>query len=94
MGKATLTGGPLMNMLTKALTISDKNIVAAPVDAEKLTLKLAPATGTFTGSFLPPGALKPLPIFGALIDLPTTNGYGQGFFFNGLKGGKIIIGQP
>jgi hypothetical protein len=93
-GKATLTGAGWMAMFSKSLSISTQNVITAPVDAEKLKLTLSPSTGIFTGSVILPGTNKVLPIFGALIDLPTTNGYGQGFFFNGLKGGKIVIGQP
>lgn len=93
-GKATLSNGQLMNNITKALAISPTNAITAPVDAENLKLTLNTANGTFTGSFIPPGATKATPVFGALMDLPTTNGYGHGFFFNGLKGGKIVIDKP
>jgi hypothetical protein len=95
-GKATLSNGPLMNTLTKALTISPTNLITAQVDAEKLKLTLVPSTGLFTGSFVLPSSspAKTLAIYGALIDLPTTNGFGLGFFFDGLKGGQVVIGQP
>ncbi len=93
-GKAVLSGGPLMNTITKALAITTVGKVTAPADAEKLKLTLVPANGVFTGSFLPPGQTKPLTVFGVLRDLPAMNGTGQGFFFNGLKGGQIILSAP
>lgn len=92
--KAVLMGGPLMNTLTKALTITTAGKVTAPADAEKLKLTLVPATGVFTGTFTPPGQTKSLTIFGTLRDLPAMNGTGQGFFFNGLKGGQIMLAAP
>jgi hypothetical protein len=93
-GKAVLSSGPLMNSLTKALSISPNNLITAPTDSEKLKLKVMPSTGFFSGSFVLPGTAKTLKIFGALIDLPAANGYGTGFFFDGLKGGYINIGKP
>ncbi len=93
-GKATLTGAGWLVMFSKNLSVSTKNVITAPADAAKLKLTLTPSTGIFTGSVILPGTTKVLPIFGALIDLPNSSGYGQGYFFNGLKGGKIVIGQP
>jgi Calx-beta domain len=93
-GKATLEGKPLANNLTKALTISTKNVIATPLDAVKLKLSVVPATGMFSGSFVLPGTTKVLPIFGALSDLPGMNGIGRGFFFDGKSGGLITLGNP
>lgn len=94
-GNAKLELGPLgATVLNKALTISTSNVIGAPADAVKLKLTVTPKTGIFTGSFVLPNTTKTLSIYGALIDLPTMNGYGQGFFFDGLKGGKITIGKP
>lgn|GEM_PF-4963296 len=93
-GKAVLSSAPLPAILTKALTISTTNIVGAPLDTEKLKITLVPATGVFTGSFVLPGTTTVLPIYGAVLDLPLLTGTGKGFFFNGLSGGLITIGQP
>ncbi|MCX6854533.1 MAG: hypothetical protein NTV80_06465, partial [Verrucomicrobia bacterium] len=92
-GKATLTGGPLMNTLTKALTVNLTSITP-PVDAEKLKLSIMPSTGAFSGSFVLPGTTKVLPFYGVLSDLPGLNGSGAGYFFDGLKTGTITIGKP
>ncbi len=93
-GKATLASGPLMNMITKNLSITPTGKVTAPVDANKLTIAIVPGTGAFTGSFISPGKTKPLPIFGVLRDLPAMSGEGNGFFFDGLKGGAITLSKP
>ena len=93
-GKAVLANAPLPATLTKALTISATNIMTTPVDAEKLKITLSPATGVFTGSFVLPGTTTIISIYGAVLDLPLLTGTGKGFFFNGLNGGVITIGQP
>ncbi len=94
-GKATLANGPLMGTtILKNLTITPTNAILAAPDAELLKLKLLPKTGIFVGSFIPPGAAKPLPIFGALTDLPALLGTGTGFFFDGKNGGTITLGKP
>lgn len=92
-GKATLTGGPLMNTLTKALTVTPTAIVP-PVDAEKLKITVLPKTGLFSGSFILPGTTKVQPFYGALIQESGMNGLGRGVFFDGLKHGTITIGKP
>ncbi|MCX6857030.1 MAG: hypothetical protein NTV80_19235, partial [Verrucomicrobia bacterium] len=92
-GKATLTGGPLMNTLTKALTVNLTSI-ATPVDAEKLKISVVPSTGVFSGSFVLPGSTKVLPFYGVLTQFTGMNGSGKGFFFDGLKTGTITIGKP
>ena len=93
-GTARLDGALLASMITKSITVSASNVVTAPADAEKLKIKLIPRSGLFTGSFLPPGTSKVLPIYGALIDLPGTNGYGRGHFFDGKEAGYLSISQP
>jgi hypothetical protein len=95
-GKATLSDGPLMSTLTKALTVSTKNIVTAPLDAEKLKITLVPSTGMFSGSFVLPGSspAKTLTFCGVLTDIPGINSLGEGYFFDGLKIGTITIGKP
>lgn len=92
-GKATLTGGPLMNTLTKALTVNLASITA-PVDADNLKLSVVPSTGAFSGRFVLPGSTKVLPFYGVLTQFAGANGYGKGFFFDGLKTGTITIGKP
>lgn len=91
-GKATLKDGPLMNTITKNLMVAAG--ITAPADAEKLKISLLPATGLFTGSFIPPGATKPLSFTGVLSQLSGANGYGRGLFFDGLNTGTIEIGKP
>jgi hypothetical protein len=91
-GKATLKDGPLMNTIMKNLTVAAG--ITSLADAEKLKISLLPATGVFTGSFVPPGATKPLPFTGVLSQLTGANGYGMGLFFDGLKTGTIQIGKP
>lgn len=93
-GTARLDRALLASMITKSITVSSANVVTAPADAEKLKITLIPSTGLFTGSFLPPGTTKVLPFYGALIDLPGTNGYGRGHFFDGLEGGYVLLSQP
>lgn len=92
-GKATFSSGGVM-MFAKTFTISTTHLIAVPVDANQVKLTLVPATGLFSGSFIPAGQTKALTIYGALIDLPATNGYGKGYFFNGQNAGSVTIGQP
>ncbi len=93
-GKAVLSGGGLANTITKAITVTAASVITAPLDAEALKLTVVPGTGWFSGSFVPPGATKALPIQGVLIDLPGANNQGIGFFFTGLKGGTVKLTGP
>lgn len=92
-GKATLSGNPLANSLVKALTITTSHVITAPADAEKLKLKLVPATGVFTGTVVLPGTTKAIPIFGTLGQVNASSS-GTGWFFNGYYGGKISLTKP
>jgi len=93
-GSAKLDGALLASMITKSITVSSTNVVTVLANTEKLKITLIPSMGLFTGSFLPPGTTKVMPIYGALIDLPGVNGYGRGHFFDGKEGGYLSIGQP
>jgi hypothetical protein len=83
----------LMNTLTKTLTVSLSSLTV-PADPDKMKITIVPGTGTFSGSFVLPGTNKVQPFYGVLYQFPGLNGYGRGYFFDGLKTGNILIEKP
>ena len=91
-GVITLQGGNLSATLTNTFTINAKNQVQVTGGAkDKLTLTLSPSTGSFTGSFLPPGATKPVPINGLLVQ---SLEWGAGSFLGTSQSGSVSFGEP
>ncbi|HXP63274.1 MAG TPA: Ig-like domain-containing protein [Dongiaceae bacterium] len=90
-GVVTLTGGNLTTSLTNPITVNAKNQVQVTgPNADKLKLTLTPATGAFSGSFVPPGATKPVSINGVVL---TDNESAGGFFLGAKQGGSVSIGK-
>jgi Calx-beta domain len=91
-GHAELTGGGFAMLTVKALKISTANKVAVTVPLpESLKLNLAASTGFYTGTVIPTGSPTAKPIFGVLHQGGSFNGYGAGFFLNGILPGKIKL---
>ncbi len=88
--QATLGGGNLASNLVKNLVIDTHgNVTVSPLGADKLALKINPATGLFTGSFLDPAAGKAPAKLGGLL-LQTDNS-GAGYFQGSNQTGFIML---
>lgn len=92
-GKATFSGGPLMNAITNALKISTASAITPTVSPAKIKITLASGTGFFSGSFVLPTNGKVTPFYGVLHDIPGA-GHASGLFFDGLKIGRVDLGAP
>jgi hypothetical protein len=91
-GNADLTGGGFAVLTTKALNISTANKVAVAVPLpENLKLAITPSTGFFSGTVIPTGSNVAKPVYGVLHQGGAANGYGSGFFLNGILPGKIKL---
>ena len=91
-GNADLTGGGFAVLTTKALNVSTANKVTVSVLLpESLKLTITPATGFFAGSVTPTGTNTAKPVFGVLHQGGAVNGFGSGFFLNGILPGKIKL---
>lgn len=67
--QVTLSAGGLGTPIVKTATISTTSAVAvSPAGTHKLVLTILPKLGTFSGSFLPPGATKTVPISGVFFE--------------------------
>jgi hypothetical protein len=89
---ATLSDGGLTEDITKGLTVSAKNaVVVNEKGDDKLALKIAPATGLLTGSFVHPGKRGSTKIEGVIYQ--KNNRGASGFFAGPATGGLIEI-QP
>ena len=90
-GVVTLSGGNLTTSLTSTITVNPKNQVQVTgANPDKLKLTLTPATGLFSGSFVPPGATKPVSINGVVL---TDVESAAGFFLCASQGGSVSIGK-
>jgi len=90
-GVVSLGGGNLSANLTNTITVNAKNQVQVTgANADKLKLTLTPATGSFSGSFVPPGTTKPVSISGVVV---TDLEWAGGFFLGTSQGGSVIIGK-
>lgn len=91
-GNADLSGGGFAVLTTKALNVSTANKVTVSVPLpENLKLTITPATGFFSGTVIPTGSNTARAIHGVLHQGSVVNGYGSGFFLNGILPGKIKL---
>jgi hypothetical protein len=86
----TLGGGNLESNLVKNLVIDTHgNVAVSPTGGDKLTLKITPATGQFSGSFLDPADGKtPAKLGGLLLQ---SDGSGAGYFPGTNQTGFIML---
>ena len=85
----TLGGGNLGAVLSNSVMVAtDNTVTILPGNVTKLTLKLAPKNGTFSGSFLPPGTRKAVKFQGAALQLQD---FGAGFFTGTNETGYVTI---
>jgi Immunoglobulin I-set domain len=83
-----LFGGNLTNTITNAIKISGSDVVTAQVNTNGLSILIAPANGTFSGSFINPVTLETNALHGIL--LPESNA-GYGYFLGTNEAGGVII---
>jgi sugar lactone lactonase YvrE len=85
----TLGGGNLGAVLSNAVTVATNNTVTIlSGTVSNLTLKLAPTTGTFSGSFRQPVTHKVVDFKGAVLQLQD---FGAGFFTGTNETGYVTI---
>ena len=93
-GSAALTGVGNANSGTRAMSISPTGKITV-YSPEEIKLTVLPSTGIFTGSLIPPGTKKSVPIYGCLIqnspNVYPAGGKGFGFFLNGIQPGEILL---
>ncbi|MDZ4289602.1 MAG: hypothetical protein U0984_16675, partial [Prosthecobacter sp.] len=67
--KVTLSVGGLAAPIVKTVTISTlSRVTVRPIAADKLLITIVPALGTFSGTFVPPGTIKTVPISGIFFE--------------------------
>ena len=85
----TLGGGNLGAALSDSVMVATNNTVTIlSGTVSNLTLKLAPKTGTFSGSFLPPGTRKAVKFQGVVLQ---SQDFGAGFFTGSNETGYVTI---
>jgi hypothetical protein len=85
----TLGGGNLGAVLSNSVIVATNNTVTIlPGTVSNLTLKLAPKTGTFSGSFLHPVTHKAVKFQGTVLQLQD---FGAGFFTGTNETGYVTI---
>jgi len=85
-GLVTLTGGNLSINITGNLTVSLKNVAAAPT--HKVSLVLVPSQGLFSGTAVDPVTLKKISFNGALVQGQNA---GSGFFLGASQSGRVTL---
>ena len=77
-GQLTLGGGNLQSNLVKNVVIAATGkVTVSPTDTDKLTLKISPTTGQFSGSFIHPAIGKSSKLNGLLLQ---DDNLGAGYF--------------
>jgi uncharacterized repeat protein (TIGR03803 family) len=87
MGSVVFSDGNLLNGLTNGIALLKGNAIGY-VSGSKLSLKLKPANGTFSGSVLNPATGKQLPFNGVLLPSSDT---GLGYFLGTNLSGRVRI---
>ena len=88
-GQLTLGGGNLQSNLVKNVVIDAQgNVTVTPLDVDKLTLKIQPTTGQFSGGFVNPAVGKTTKLNGLLLQSDNT---GAGYFVGPTQTGFIIF---
>jgi hypothetical protein len=88
-GTLTLGGGNLESNLVKTVVIAaNGGVTVSPIGADKLTLKVNPITGQFSGSFLNPAVGKSTKLSGSLLQSDDS---AAGFFQGTNQTGFVIV---
>lgn len=83
----TLTGGDLPADFVHSVVLLPGGKVTA-TGTNKLGLTVVPTTGLFSGSVTPPGAAKPIPFKGAILQKQTRGG---GYFLGTSQSGRVRL---
>ena len=87
-GQLTLGGGNLQSNLVKSVAIdANGNVTVSPADSDRLTLKINPVTGQFSGGFLNPAVGKTVKLSGLLLQIDNS---GAGYFPGTNQTGFVI----
>ena len=91
-GNALLTvqAATFSDLLRHATLSTANKLTLTDASPEKLKVTITPGTGLFTGSFIPPGASKPITLSGAIDQQHLL---GAGLFKLPTGQGSIVI-QP
>ena len=84
-----LTAGDLLSDIIKTVTVAAGKVTLPPVDSFKLSLKVTPAAGKFTGSFVHPVTTKPVAFTG--LFLQATENDAGGFFLGPHTSGAVTL---
>jgi hypothetical protein len=86
----TLSGGELPSNLVRTATITGTGAASVtPADGYKLTLRVTPTTGKFTGSFLHPATKKTVSFNGLFLQPPEDEA--GGFFLGPNTSGAVTL---
>ena len=85
----TLADGDLSSNLVKRLLVNPLGVATVTTNTYKLTLKVTPTTGKFTGSFVPPATSKPVSFSG--LFLQGSENDGGGFFLGPATSGAVTL---
>ena len=88
-GTLTLGGGNLQSNLVKTVVIAASgSVTVSPLGSDKLTLKVSPTTGQFSGSFLNPAVGKSTKLSGTFLQSDDS---AAGFFQGTNETGFVVI---
>ena len=88
-GLLTLGGGNLQSNLVKNVVIAATGkVTVSPIDTDKLTLKISPTTGQFSGSFIHPAVGKSTKLNGLFLQDDDS---GAGYFTGTNQTGFFIF---
>jgi hypothetical protein len=88
-GQLTLGGGNLLSNIVKSVIIAaNGSVTVSPTGSDKLTLKVNPTTGQFSGSFLNPGVGKTTKLSGSFLQSDDS---AAGFFPGTNQTGFVVL---
>jgi hypothetical protein len=88
-GTLTLGGGNLQSNLVKTVVIAASgSVTVSPLGSDKLTLKVSPTTGQFSGSFLNPAVGKSTKLSGTFLQSDDS---AAGFFQGTNQTGFVVL---
>jgi hypothetical protein len=94
-GFVTLSGGGLPGPYPAAMTLTANNTIIDNIAINgpgiRLQMQIKTATGTFTGSLIPPALVRLTKFEGAVFQKENS---GFGFFLNGSASGRVTVAPP
>ncbi|MGD0651421.1 MAG: hypothetical protein ABSA97_09840, partial [Verrucomicrobiia bacterium] len=87
--RVSLSGGDLASAQENTVTVSAANTVTVVSGtSQKLTVKITPKTGLFSGSFIHAVSGKTTKFMGVIVQ---TSNEGWGYFLGTAKAGSVLI---